>query len=90
MGHSTKKKPPKNLLFILKIIIGTSLVVQWLRLQTSIAGGMGSIPGLGIKIPHAIWHGQKKRKNHYLNLYCVLHVPGSNMVREPPNRPLSC
>ena len=60
MGHSIKKK--KNLLFILKIIIGTSLAVHWLRLQTSTAGGMGSILGLGIKIPHATRHGQKKKK----------------------------
>ena len=30
---------------------GTSLVVQWLRLHTSTAGGTGSIPGLGTKIP---------------------------------------
>ena len=27
--------------------IGTSLVVQWLRLHTPIAGGPGSIPGQG-------------------------------------------
>ena len=27
--------------------IGTSLVVQWLRFQASIAGGTGSIPGQG-------------------------------------------
>ena len=26
---------------------GTSLTAQWLRLHTSIAGGMGSIPGQG-------------------------------------------
>ena len=32
---------------------GTSLVVQWLRLQTSSAGGSGSIPGQGTKIPQA-------------------------------------
>ena len=31
----------------------TSLVVQWLRLCTSTAGGMGSIPGWGTKIPQA-------------------------------------
>ena len=36
----------------------TSLVVQWLRLQASTAGGMGSIPGQGTKIPHAAWHSQ--------------------------------
>ena len=31
---------------------GTSLVVQWLRLCTSTAGGMGSIPSWRAKIPH--------------------------------------
>ena len=43
-----------------KIIWGTSLVVQWLRLHTPNAGGLGSIPGQGtgshmpqLKIPHA-------------------------------------
>ena len=32
---------------------GTSLVVQWLRLHASNAGGAGSIPDRGAKIPHA-------------------------------------
>ena len=31
----------------------TSLVVQWLRICTSIAGDMGSIPGQGTKIPRS-------------------------------------
>ena len=39
---------------------GTSLAVQWLRLQASTAGGMDSIPGWGPKILHDAWHGQKK------------------------------
>ena len=42
---------------------GTSLAVQWLRLRTSTAGGSGLIPGRGTKIPHAVQHGQKKKKN---------------------------
>ena len=33
--------------------IGTSLVVQWLRLHASTAGGMDLIPGWRVKIPHA-------------------------------------
>ena len=33
--------------------IGTSLVVQWLGPHTPYAGGWGSIPGQGTKIPHA-------------------------------------
>ena len=31
--------------------MGTSLEVQWLGLHASTAGGMGSIPGQGTKIP---------------------------------------
>ncbi|TEA35021.1 hypothetical protein DBR06_SOUSAS9710100, partial [Sousa chinensis] len=33
----------------LKIISGTSLVVQWVRLRAPNAGGPGSIPGRGTK-----------------------------------------
>ena len=40
--------------------LGTSLVVQWLRLCASIVGDTGSIPGQGTKIPHAAQCGQKK------------------------------
>ena len=32
-----------------KSLIGTSLVVQWLRLYTPSVGGLGSIPGQGTK-----------------------------------------
>ena len=32
---------------------GTSLVVKWLRLYAPNAGGQGSIPGQGTKIPEA-------------------------------------
>ena len=33
------------------------------RFHTSTAGGMSSIPGWGKKIPHATWHGDKKKKS---------------------------
>jgi len=47
----------------IKIIkIGTSLVVQWLILCTSSAEGTGLIPGQATKIPHAAWHGKRKKK----------------------------
>ena len=39
---------------------------QWLRLCAASAGGAGSIPDQGTKIPHASRHGQKfflKRTN---------------------------
>ena len=42
----------------LKSKIGTSLVVQWSILHASNAGGTGSIPGHGTKIPPAAWCGQ--------------------------------
>ena len=38
------------------------MVVQWLGFHASTAGGQGSIPGQGTKIPQAAWHGQKKKK----------------------------
>ena len=31
--------------------------------KTTTAGGTGSIPGWGTKIPHATWQGKKKKKN---------------------------
>ena len=36
-------------------------MVQWLALGASTAGGTGSSPGWGTKIPQAMWHGQKKK-----------------------------
>ena len=40
----------------------TSLGIQWLRLHISSAESVGSIPGKGTEIPHALWphtHTQK-------------------------------
>ena len=36
-------------------------MVQWLRLHASNAGHVGSIPGQGTKIPHAMKPGKKKK-----------------------------
>ena len=44
------------------MFLGTSLAVQGLRLHASNAGGTGSIPGQGTKIPHAKQHSQKTKK----------------------------
>ena len=44
--------------FTLKVVWGTSLPVQWLRLHTSNAGDTALIPCWGTKIPHATQHGQ--------------------------------
>ena len=47
---------------VLKSSKGTVLVVQWLRLCTSIARGVGLIPGWGTKVPHAAAKKIKKIK----------------------------
>ena len=49
---------------------GTSLVVQWLRLSASSARGMGSVTGLGTKIPYALWYIQKLFKES-LEVMCL-------------------
>ena len=41
----------------------TSQAIQWLRLHTSTAGAVDSIPGHGIKIPHATDCDKKKKKS---------------------------
>ena len=41
-------------------------MVQWVRLDSSTAGGVGLIPGRGAKIPQATWLGQKKQKKRFL------------------------
>ena len=51
----------------------TSLVVQWLRLQASNAGHMGSVPGLGTKILHAAGPGQKKENKKSCGLEIMHH-----------------
>ena len=42
-----------------KLHSGISLAVQWLRFWAPTAGGVGSVPGRGIKILHAARHSQK-------------------------------
>ena len=37
------------------------LVVQWLGLHTSIAGGTSLIPGQETKTPHVVQHSHKKK-----------------------------
>ena len=49
-------------------ILGKSLAIQWLRLCTSTARGMGLIPGQGTETLHDVWHGQKKKKKECLEL----------------------
>ena len=69
----------ETVIFFSVIKIGTSLAVQWLRLCASSAGGVGSIPGCGTKIPHVTQCGpnkktktpnpQKSRKITIVNVY---------------------
>ena len=48
--------PPQFTKYLFKTsFIGTSLVVQWLRLCSSNAGDVSLILGWGIKIPRALW-----------------------------------
>ena len=61
-----KHRTPLHLGFVLWKVglkvpgVGNSLAVQWLGPWASTAGGMGSIPGRGTKIPHAARRSQKK------------------------------
>ena len=43
------------------------LAVQWLSVHPITAGGMGSIPGRGTKIPHTVWHNQKSKSFKFFN-----------------------
>ena len=56
--------PESHFLFSYRIrhVLGTSLVVWWLRLQVSNERGTGSISGRGTKIPQAMCYGQKSIK----------------------------
>ena len=66
-----EKRPP-----VYKVLVGTekvagagtSLVAPWLRLLASPAGGMGSIPGWGTKIPtyHMVWP-----EKHKTSIRCI-------------------
>ena len=38
------------------------MAFQWLRFCSPTAGGMGLIPGMRTKIPHAVLYGQNKTK----------------------------
>ena len=60
--------------------LGTSPVVQWLRLHTSIAEGTGLNPGMGTKILHAAKHSktkkkkERKKKKIYIYIYIHTHI----------------
>ena len=60
-------------------LLGTSLAVQWLRLHASTAGGTGSIPSWGTKIPPASWCGQNNNNNN--NKYIKFHLPDIYLIQ---------
>ena len=51
--------------------------VQKLRLSVSTAGGRGSIPGLGTKIPHAVWSSRMNLKRKRSSVLPSLKGRGS-------------
>ena len=59
IGHDWVPRPTLLLTFTFS---GTSLPVQWLRLCTAHAGGVGLIPCQGTKIPHTAWWKKTNKK----------------------------
>ena len=51
----------ENICDLKKLRTENSLAVQWLGLCTFIARALGSIPGWGTKIPHALKHNRKQK-----------------------------
>ena len=53
-----------------KYSITTSLEVWWLAFHLPKQGGVGSIPGWGVKIPHASWpKNQNIKQKQYCNKF---------------------
>ena len=75
---------PEVILNCLNIFKEISLAVQWLRLCTSTAGGTGSIPGRGTKIPHAAQCSQKEKKKIKVFKDTVLIHTTSALLTYPP------
>ena len=58
------------------VYLGTTLVVQWLRLCFSTTVGTGLITGQGTKIPHTVVWPKKKKfflKSYFFNMQ-VIHI----------------
>ena len=68
-----------------KIKDRTSLVAKWLRLHSSNAGGTGSIPGRGTKIPHDMRRGQKKGILYSRDSQCQCFIITINGVQSFKN-----
>ena len=52
-------------------MIGTCLVVQWLRLRAATARGPGWITGQGTKIPHPAGCSQKEKEINELLIHSI-------------------
>ena len=65
-----------------KSCLGNSLVVQWLRLQASDAGGIGLTPGRGMKVPTCCVAKTEKncRWSHWGPPSLCPHHPGDEAV----------
>ena len=74
----------QHLLYLKNKMLGTSLEIQWLRLCTSTAGGTGSIPDGGTKIPYAAWHGQGEKKKKISCLRAVTESVSVSALLSPP------
>ena len=61
--HCNKETCKILFCWLLKTIVETFLVVQWLRLHASNAQDMSSIPGWGSKISQAVWCHQKMKNS---------------------------
>ena len=61
--------------------VGTSLVVQWVRLHVPNAGGLGSIHGGGIKVPHT-----PTRPVLQLLSLCALEAMSHNKTQRSQNK----
>ena len=74
-----------QLCFLKRKFLGNSLVVQWLRLQASDAGGMGSTPGKGTKVPTCCVAKTEKncRWSHQGPPSLCPHHPGDEAVWSP-------
>lgn len=58
------------------------MVVQWLRLQTSNAAGVWvRSPVRETSIPHAEWHGQKKKIKSNVSINFPLDVYSKDMIK---------
>ena len=69
---------------ILKLGVGTYLVIQWLRLCTSNAGSVSLVPNQRTKISHAMWCGPK----YFLKIRSNCYLKGGDLGRGAKRREL--